>query len=216
VDPIQRRAMRIASQSGHGWVDEAHVLMALLDSPRSIAARALKSCGFSATQVRVDYADLLTKASTGSQPHPPRPTPRLMRTLGRAQGLAVGRGSNHLRSADYLTAILVETEGLAQALLADQPGGKASVAAALQRLGGVVPALQSENIRRKFGNRVSLRTEHLGPVIRQLRESLPAGSSLAFNHDGKGNAWVIGPEGVDIRAFIASDITIPSSQSKRR
>ena len=45
--------------------------------------------------------------------------------------------------------------------------------------------------------------EQLGELTHRLvAERLPAGTPFGFNHDGKGHAWVIAEQGVDLAAEV--------------
>jgi ATP-dependent Clp protease ATP-binding subunit ClpA len=213
MDTMQRRAT--AMQYGDAWVDEVHLLLALLGAPGSVAGRALRSCGFTRSSVRSDYEELLVQPGASSSTASPRATPRLNQTVGRAQGLAASRGARRTSSADYLVAILLGSGGMVHAIFARRPRAAERLAAALREAGVAVPVVPG-NVRRPLGDRISIKTEDLREVMRQLREALPPGSPVAFNHDGKGAAWVIGPKGVDIRKFIAADLLVGDLPEDRR
>ena len=92
--------------------------------------------------------------ATGAVSEPAAPsgswTPRLIRTLGRAEGLAAARGSRLVSPEDYLVAILLGPGGYASLLLDIHAGSIDCLAARLVAAGHKVPGdlLVRESSRR--------------------------------------------------------------------
>ena len=134
---LERSAIGIARENGQDWVDDVHLLLALLKQ-RTASARALSQCGLTESHIRQEYRTLLhdfIRTAPGDLL-----TPRLNRTIGRAEGLAAARRSKRPRAADYLAAIVLEPGGIVSAIFASRPGVEACLRSALAAMGVVLPA----------------------------------------------------------------------------
>jgi hypothetical protein len=64
-----------------------------------------------------------------------------------------------------------------------------------------------------WGPRVDVPIERLMEVTRRLvAERLPPGTPFGFNHDGKGHAWVVAEQGVDLAAEVQAVLVELSGQ----
>lgn len=215
MDRLLQRAIHVAERSSRAWVDQIDLLLALFDSPGSAAARALRACGLSPDNLTSDYEKVVETTDSSRSVPSPEPSPRLFETIRRAQHLAASR-RGRVRSSDYLIAILLNPGGYVNAILARSPGARECVASALRDAGVDVPPIATDRPRRALGTRVSVRTEDLLRVLRDLRAVLPRESQLAFNHDGKGRAWIVGPKGVDISKYVDEDLLLAEPPTDRR
>jgi ATP-dependent Clp protease ATP-binding subunit ClpA len=198
---------REARRLGHDWVGEEHVLLALAGSD-SVAGDALREAG-----ATVDVLDggLLTALAHADPPVEsdergpvsPRPNPRHYSLFGRAEGLALARGSRSLLPEDVLVAA-VWRDGMASRIL-DQLGiDRTDLIRRLAERGADVPSGEPEPLDRRPRKRVDVPFDELMTIVRELPARLPEGSPFGFNlHHNTQRAWVVVREDVDAEPLIA-------------
>jgi hypothetical protein len=190
---LPSRATQIATQLGYGWVDDAHLLIAIARTRHSRAGAALRSCGLTFRVLIDRYREAAGAASKRDPDVTPVPTPRLRSILAAARRAAHDRGEPEPMPDDYFRAVIANPGGHARMVLElDLPEG-ADCAAKLIAVAGVTPP---DVFRGTWSAPLEMSRDALPRVVRRLRSFLPLGEPVAVNTDqGRGFAWVRWPEG---------------------
>ena len=102
---------------GHDAVEEAHLLLALLDDAGALAARAIGAVGADAGDLRRRVRSLLDGHPTGAGVPPLSAEAR--RSLSRAAGQALGMGHNYVGTEHLLLALAVTPDTALGGILHD-------------------------------------------------------------------------------------------------
>src|SRR6187551_855746 len=187
-----------ARRLDHHWVGEEHVLLALVRGG-GVAGDVLRRAG--ATPERLE-ATIRTGLERADPPVERRstetlsPTAAVYRLFGRAEGLALARGTEP--TPDDVLVALVWHAGLGASLLRALDVDRASLAVALARAGLAVPPGEPEPLDLRPRKRVDVPYERLGELLRVLPARLPEGSRFGFNlHHETRRAWIVVDEEVD-------------------
>jgi Clp amino terminal domain, pathogenicity island component len=203
-------ASQQARELGHHWFGGEHLLLALSREP-SIARDVLGELGV--THERLLEALLSAVGSgdavTGGQPpHSGTLSAVSFHDLsGCAVGLAAGLGAEQVRPEHVLLAVAWRPDRLAARLLRSLGVQVQRLPAALAQAGVAVPSVPPPSPAPEvtWGPRVDVPIERLMEVTHRLvAERLPPGTPFGFNHDGKGHAWVVAEQGVDLPAEVRS------------
>ena len=201
-------ASQQAREQGHHWFGGEHLLLALSREP-SIARDVLGELGVTherlleALRVAVGSED----AASGEQPqHSGTLSSVSFHDLsGCAVGLAAGLGADQVRPEHVLLAVAWRPDRLAAQLLRSLGVEVQRLPAVLAAKGVAVPTVPAPPPPGEvaWGPRVDVPIERLGEVTHRLvAERLPPGTPFGFNHDGKGHAWVVAEQGVDLAAEV--------------
>ena len=201
-------ASQQAREQGHHWFGGEHLLLALSREP-SIARDVLGELGVTherlleALRVAVGSED----AASGEQPqHSGTLSSVSFHDLsGCAVGLAAGLGADQVRPEHVLLAVAWRPDRLAAQLLRSLGVEVQRLPAVLAAKGVAVPTVPAPPPPAEvaWGPRVDVPIERLGEVTHRLvAERLPPGTPFGFNHDGKGHAWVVAEQGVDLAAEV--------------
>ena len=211
-------ASQQAREQGHHWFGGEHLLLALSREP-SIARDVLGELG-------VTHERLLEalQAAVGSEDAAAGEQPQHSGTLssvsfhdlsGCAVGLAAGLGAEQVRPEHVLLAVAWRPDRLAAQLLRSLGVEVQRLPAALAAKGVAVPTVPAPSPAPEvaWGPRVDVPIEQLGEVTHRLvAERLPPGTPLGFNHDGKGHAWVVAEQGVELAAEVQAVLLELSDQ----
>lgn len=196
MDDIQLRAARIAKENGQSWVDDFHLLQAVLSKRGSLGARILRQCGLSHREISSEYRALV-KGHSPPTTNAYAFTPNLDRAIGRAQGLAAGRGRAVPATRDYLAGILLEPGGLVSSIFGRRPESIACLGAALRDAGIRLP----KSVFAPPRNAIKVSPNHLGDVLRALTE-LPQNPHLRIRRDLHGRFYVATRDPAIVRQII--------------
>jgi Clp amino terminal domain, pathogenicity island component len=211
-------ASRQARELGHHWFGGEHLLLALSREP-SVARDVLGELG-------VTHARLLAAllAAVGSERSAGGGQPRHSGTVsspafhdlsGCAVGLAAGLGAEQVRPEHVLLGVAWRPDRLAAQLLRSLGVEVQRLPAALADKGVAVPTVPAPPPPPAvaWGPPVDVPIEQLGEVTHRLvAERLPSGTPFGFNHDGKGHAWVVAEQGVDLAAEVRAVLAELSEQ----
>jgi ATP-dependent Clp protease ATP-binding subunit ClpA len=205
---MSRWASQEARELGHHWFGGEHLLLAISREP-SIARDVLGELGVTherlleALQPAVGSADV---ASGEQPPHSGTVSAVSFHDLsGCAVGLAAGLGAEQVRPEHVLLAIAWRPDRLAAQLLRSLGVEVQRLPAALAAKGVAVPTVPAPSppVEAAWGSRVDVPIEQLMEVTHRLvAERLAPGTPFGFNHDGKGHAWVVAEQGVDLAAEV--------------
>jgi hypothetical protein len=137
---------------------------------------------------------------------------------GCAVGLAAGLGAEQVRPEHVLLAVAWRPDRLAAQLLRSLGVEVQRLPAALADKGVAVPTVAppAPPPEVAWGPRVDVPIERLGELTHRLvAERLPPGTPFGFNHDGKGHAWVVAGQGVDLAAEVQGVLAELSEQPGR-
>jgi hypothetical protein len=214
-------ASQQAREQGHHWFGGEHLLLALSREP-SIARDVLGELG-------VTYERLLEALQTavGAEGAASDEQPQHSGTLssvsfhdlsGCAVGLAAGLGAEQVQPEHVLLAVAWRPDRLAAQLLRSLEVEVQRLPAALAAKGVAVPSVPPPSPAPEvaWGPRVDVPIERLMEVTHRLvAERLPPGAPFGFNHDGKGHAWVVAEQGVDLAAEVQAVLLELSEQPGR-
>lgn len=210
-----------ARELGHHWFGGEHLLLALSQEP-SIAREVLGELGVTHEQLREALQSLggSEDAVTDEQPHR-RGTLSSVSfhdLSGCAVGLAAGLGAEQVRPEHVLLAVAWRPDRLAAQLLRSLGVEVERFPAVLAAKGVTVPTVAPPPPPPEvvWGPQVDVPIEQLGEVTHRLvAERLPPGTPFGFNHDGKGHAWVVAEQGVDLAAEVQAVLAALSEQPGR-
>lgn len=192
-----------ARRLGHHWVGEEHLLLAL-SRGEGPAGEVLRDAG--ATPERLETTILA--GLEGADPPVERrstemlsPTPAAYRLAGRAEGLALARGT--AATPDDLLVALVWHAGFGSSLLHALGVDRSALAAALARAGVAVSPGEPEPLDLRPGKRVDVPYERLREILTALPARLPEGARFGFNlHHETRRAWIVVDEEVDAERLV--------------
>ena len=124
---------------------------------------------------------------------------------GCAVGLAAGLGADQVHPEHVLLAVAWRPDRLAAQLLRSLGVEVQRLPAVLAAKGVAVPAVAPPSPAPEvaWGPRVDVPIEQLMELTHRLvAERLAPGTPFGFNHDGKGHAWVVAEQGVDLAAEV--------------
>jgi len=200
-----------AQRLGHHWVGEEHLLLAL-SRRDGVAGVVLRAAG--ATPERLEQT-ILAGLERADPPVEPTATewqtltPAANATLGRAEGIALTRGSEPA-AEDVLVALFWHA-GYGSWLLHELGVDRAALASQLAAAGVAVPPGAPEPLDLRPQKRVDVPYDHLRELIAALPQLLPDGSPFGFNLDHETRrAWIVVAEDVDgdalARAILADKL----------
>ena len=200
-------ASQQARELGHHWFGGEHLLLALSREP-SIARDVLAELGV--TYERLREALQAGVGSEGAATDEPQHSGTLSSVSfhdlsGCAVGLAAGLGAGQVRPEHVLLAVAWRPDRLAAWLLRSLGVEVQRLPAALADKGVTVPTVPAPPPPPEvaWGPQVDVPIEQLGELTHRLvAERLPPGTPFGFNHDGKGHAWVVAEQGVDLAAEV--------------
>lgn len=130
-------------------------------------------------------------------------TPAAYGTLGRAEGLALARGSEP--AAEDVLVALIWHAGFGSSLLHRLGVDRAALASQLAAAGVAVPAGEPEPLVLRPQKCVDVPYERLMEIVAALPPLLPEGSPFGFNlHHETRRAWIVVGEDVDAEPLIAA------------
>ena len=201
-------ASQQALEQGHHWFGGEHLLLALSREP-SIARDVLGELGVTYGRLReaLQAAVGSEGSTTGEQPpHSGTLSSVSFHDLsGCAVGLAAGLGAEQVQPEHALLAVAWRPDRHAALLLRSLGVEVQQVPAALAAKGVAVPAVAPPSPAPEvaWGPRVDVPIERLMEVTHRLvADRLPPSTPFGFNHDGKGHAWVVAEQGVDLAAEV--------------
>jgi hypothetical protein len=214
-------ASQQALEQGHHWFGGEHLLLAISREP-SIARDVLGELG-------VTHERLLEalQAAVGSEGSATGEQPQHSGTLssvsfhdlsGCAVGLAAGLGAEQVQPEHALLAVAWRPDRHAALLLRSLGVEVQRLPAALAAKGVAVPTVPAPPPPAEvaWGPRVDVPIEQLMEVTHRLvAERLSPGTPFGFNHDGKGHAWVVAEQGVDLAAEVQAVFLELSEQSSQ-
>jgi ATP-dependent Clp protease ATP-binding subunit ClpA len=201
-------ASQQALEQGHHWFGGEHLLLALSREP-SIARDVLGELGVTherlleALQAAVESED---SATDEQPPHSGTLSSASFHDLsGCAVGLAAGLGAEQVQPEHALLAVAWRPDRHAALLLQSLGVEVQRLPAALADKGIAVPTVPAPPppLEPAWGQPVDVPIEQLEELTHRLvAERLPPGTPFGFNHDGKGHAWVVTEQGVDLAAEV--------------
>jgi Clp amino terminal domain, pathogenicity island component len=201
-------ASRQALELEHHWFGGEHLLLALSQEP-SIAREVLADLGVTHQRLLAALQTTVRSEDAGDGEQPPHSgtlsSPSFHDLSACAVGLAAGLGAEQVRPEHALLAVAWRPDCFAAQLLRSLGVEVQRLPAALAAKGVAVPTVPppSPPAEVAWGPRVDVPIEQLGELTHRLvAERLPAGTPFGFNHDGKGHAWVIAEQGVDLAAEV--------------
>jgi Clp amino terminal domain, pathogenicity island component len=214
-------ASQQACELGHHWFGGEHLLLALSREP-SIARDVLG-------ELEVTHERLLDalQPMVGSEDTATGEQPQHSGTLSSvsfhdlsacAVGLAARLGAEQVRPEHVLLAVAWRPDRLAAQLLRSLGVEVQRLPAALAAKGVAAPTVAPPPPPPEvaWGPRVDVPIEQLGEVTHRLvAERLAPGTPFGFNHDGKGHAWVVAEQGVDLAAEVQAVLSELSEQPGR-
>jgi len=201
-------ASQQARELGDHWFGGEHLLLALSQEP-SIAREVLGELGVTHARLLEALRPMMGSEdpATGEQPQHSGTlsSPSFHDLSGCAVGLAAGLGAEQVRPEHVLLAVAWRPDRLAAWLLRSLGVEVQRLPAALAAKGVAVPTVAPPPPPPEvaWGPQVDVPIEQLTEVTHRLvAERLPPGTPFGFNHDGKGHAWVIAEQGVDLAAEV--------------
>ena len=205
---MSRWASQQAREQGHHWFGGEHLLLAVSREP-SVARDVLGELGVTHARLLAALETVVGsgEAATGDQPpHSGTVSAVSFHDLsGCAVGLAAGLGAEQVRPEHVLLAVAWRPDRLAAQLLRSMGVQVQRLPARLAAKGVVVPTVPPPSPAPEvaWGPRVEVPIERLMEVTHRLvAERLPPGTPFGFNHDGKGHAWVVAEQGVNLAAEV--------------
>ena len=205
---------------GHHWFGGEHLLLAISQEP-SIARDVLGDLGVTHERLREALQSLGGSKGSAAGEQQRRGTLSSVSfhdLSGCAVGLAAGLGAEQVRPEHVLLAVAWRPDRLAAQLLRSLGVEVQRLPAALAAKGVTVPAVAppSPPPEVAWGPQVDVPIEQLSEVTHRLvAERLPAGTPFGFNHDGKGHAWVVAEQGIDLAAEVQAVLAALSEQPGR-
>lgn len=212
-------ASQQAREQGHHWFGGEHLLLAVSQEP-SIARDVLGELGVTHERLLEALQSAVGAADAGSTGERPQHSGTLSSVSfhdlsGCAVGLAAGLGAEQVRPEHVLLAVAWRPDYLAARLLRSLGIQAQRLPAALAAKGVAVPTVPPPSPAPEvaWGPRVDVPIERLMEVTHRLvAERLPPGTPFGFNHDGKGHAWVVAEQSVDLAAEVQSVLSELSEQ----
>jgi ATP-dependent Clp protease ATP-binding subunit ClpA len=209
-----------ARELGHHWFGGEHLLLAISQEP-SIAREVLGELGVSHERLREAVQSLGGSGASAAGEQPRRGTLSSVSfhdLSGCAVGLAAGLGAEQVRPEHVLLAVAWRPDRLAARLLRSLGVEVERLPAALAAKGVAVPTVAppSPPPEVAWGPQVDVPIEQLSEVTHRLvAERLAPGTPFGFNHDGKGHAWVVAEQGIDLAAEVQAVLAALSEQPRR-
>lgn len=207
MDYLERSAARAAMLTGARWVDDYHLLLALLNDASPLGERLRLCSGADESDLVAEYAALIRTQQEKAPDASSRAfsyTPHLSRSLGRAEGLALARGAAQPSPAEYLAAILADPGGLASAVLSQRPALLQCLRASLEDAGIPVPAERLSSRPLAPGqDRVSVPDRFVRQVLAAIGRQPPAWLIRA-ELDERGSFSLVTTDAAAAAAFVMS------------
>jgi hypothetical protein len=214
-------ASQQARELGHHWFGGEHLLLALSQEP-SVAREVLGELGVTHERLREALMSLGGSKGTATGERPRRrgtlSSVSFHDLSGCAVGLAAGLGAEQVRPEHVLLAVAWRPDGFAAQLLRSLGVEVERLPAALAAKDVTVPTVAPPPPPPvvAWGPRVDVPIERLGELTHRLvAERLPPGTPFGFNHDGKGHAWVVAEQGVDLAAEVQAVLAALAEQPGR-
>jgi hypothetical protein len=206
---------------GDGFVGDGHLVLAVLAGrPDPTAREALAECGITRAAYEARHVEWLASVEPPASRLAPGSTPALNpachQTVGRAEGLAAGRGQHTVDSTTLVVAWLWQDHG-ASVLEAEALGTTAvDLLGALSARGMTLPPVATlpEPDRRPWGPTVYFPADRLDDVLARLNRDLPAGD-WGWNRHGD-RAWADAVAGINLAAIVADALGDGPSQPQSR
>lgn len=214
-----RRSLELARREsrglGHWWVGTEHLLLALCGmfaDEEAAGSRALHRLGVRQEDVREAVLRRTPpdggEVSGGKDEGPAPFTPRMTRVLERSVELASRYGRAPRAGTEHLLlGMFWEPGGIGDRVLGELGVSYREIAERLAEQGSMeglpdrqeIPAPRREP---EYGPEVVVPRRDLGAVLKGLRESLPPGTPLGFNHVDEDRSWIRAGRDVDLEGEV--------------
>jgi len=199
-----------AKRFNHNYIGTEHLLLGLIKEGEGIAAKALKTSGFSLDQLRKKVEDMIGKGKEKATDNNLPFTPRTKKVLNLSLEEARRLGHNYIGTEHLLLGLLKEGEGIAARVLNEEGAEINKIQSEIIKLlgganisskGNYSPKSSSKNLQQFSTDLTQLASENqLDPVIGRSKEIERVIQILSRRK--KNNPCLIGEPGVGKTAII--------------
>jgi ATP-dependent Clp protease ATP-binding subunit ClpC len=199
-----------AKRFNHNYIGTEHLLLGLIKEGEGIAAKALKSSGFSLEQLRKKVEEMIGKGKEEVSDNNLPFTPRTKKVLNLSLEEARRLGHNYIGTEHLLLGLLKEGEGIAARVLNEEGAEFNKIQSEIIKLlggtnisgkGNYSPKTSSKNLQQFSTDLTQLASENqLDPVIGRSKEIERVIQILSRRK--KNNPCLIGEPGVGKTAIV--------------